>query len=136
MRKFKVVFICLFLSLFSILRAETSLNKHILVGYWHNFKNGAANGLKLSQVDNSWDVINLSFGEPTSSTDGNIVYNPTAVITSYSIHYTKLYELHWPSPPPSESVPRCAPRTPMPGCFAEQPQRAPRRLLPCEHLAL
>ena len=34
--------------------------------------------MKLSQVDNSWDVINLSFGEPTSSTDGNIVYNPTA----------------------------------------------------------
>lgn len=41
-------------------------------------KNGAANGLKLSQVDNSWDVINLSFAEPTSSTSGDLVYNPLA----------------------------------------------------------
>lgn len=55
-----------------------ALNKRILVGYWHNFKNGAANGLKLSQVDDSWDVINLSFAEPTSATSGILQYNPTA----------------------------------------------------------
>ncbi|NCD00062.1 MAG: T9SS type A sorting domain-containing protein [Bacteroidia bacterium] len=77
MKKLQKIFICLLAVLLPSLSAS-ALNKHILVGYWHNFNNGAANGLKLSQVSNSWDVINLSFAEPTSSTSGELVYNPIA----------------------------------------------------------
>ena len=77
MNKFRRALVCLGATLLLAMPAG-ALNKHILVGYWHNFNNGAANGLKLSSCPAYWDVINLSFGEPTSSTDGNIVYNPTA----------------------------------------------------------
>lgn len=77
MKKLQKIFICLLAVLLPSLSAS-ALNKHILVGYWHNFNNGAANGLKLSQVSDSWDVINLSFAEPTSATSGELVYNPTA----------------------------------------------------------
>jgi len=68
-----ILLLCFFFS-----TAMFALNDHIVVGYWHNFNNGAANGLKLSQVSDAWDVINLSFAEPTSSTSGQLVYNPTA----------------------------------------------------------
>lgn len=77
MKKFTNFLIVLTAMLAMALPAN-ALNKHVLVGYWHNFNNGAKNGLKLSECPTYWDVINLSFGEPTSSTDGNIVYNPTA----------------------------------------------------------
>src|SRR5690554_4654593 len=76
-KKFFLMFYFLYFVLFSF-GLQASVNKHILVGYWHNFNNGAANGLKLSQVDDAWDVINLSFAEPTSNTSGHLVYNPTA----------------------------------------------------------
>src|SRR5574344_1972742 len=78
MNKNKFLLVYLILAALSFMNAQAALNKHILVGYWHNFNNGAANGLKLSQVDDSWDVINLSFAEPTSATSGDLVYNPTA----------------------------------------------------------
>lgn len=77
MKKTNFLLICIMLLSLSI-TSQAAVNKHILVGYWHNFNNGAANGLKLSQVDNSWDVINLSFAEPTSPTSGDLRYNPTA----------------------------------------------------------
>ncbi|WP_211354886.1 glycosyl hydrolase family 18 protein [Tenacibaculum adriaticum] len=40
------------------------LPKRILVGYWHNFINPAG-GMKLSEVSDKWDVINISFAIPT-----------------------------------------------------------------------
>ncbi|MBO4371222.1 MAG: hypothetical protein J5808_07700, partial [Paludibacteraceae bacterium] len=70
--------VAMLIGMLTLASSAFALNDHILVGYWHNFKNGAANGMKLSQCPTYWDVINLSFGEPTSPTDGNIVYNPTA----------------------------------------------------------
>ncbi|MGL5152769.1 MAG: carbohydrate-binding protein [Clostridium sp.] len=43
--------------------AETiSGNGRLLVGYWHNFDNGAGI-VKIRDVDPSWDIINVSFGE-------------------------------------------------------------------------
>ncbi|WP_331770762.1 glycoside hydrolase family 18 protein (plasmid) [Embleya sp. NBC_00888] len=48
------------------------LPPHALVGYLHaSFANGAGY-TKMADVPASWDVINLSFGEPTSVTSGDI----------------------------------------------------------------
>jgi chitinase len=41
-----------------------------LVGYWHNFDNGSGN-IRLRNVSNNWNVINVSFAEPTSPTSGD-----------------------------------------------------------------
>ncbi|MFJ8046383.1 chitinase [Kitasatospora sp. NPDC096147] len=51
------------------------LPKHALVGYLHaSFANGAGY-TKVADIPDSWDVINLSFGEPTSVTSGDIRFN-------------------------------------------------------------
>ncbi len=53
----------------------SSIPNHVLVGYWHNFSNGAGD-IKLKDVSQNFDVINLSFGEPTSVTSGDIRFTP------------------------------------------------------------
>ncbi|MFG3055106.1 chitinase [Kitasatospora sp. NPDC048239] len=48
---------------------------HSLVGYLHaSFANGAGY-TRMADVPASWDFINLSFGEPTSVTSGDIRFN-------------------------------------------------------------
>ncbi|MEW2553179.1 glycoside hydrolase family 18 protein [Streptomyces zhihengii] len=48
------------------------LPAHALVGYLHaSFANGSGY-TRMSDVPDSWDVINLAFGEPTSATSGDI----------------------------------------------------------------
>jgi chitinase len=48
----------------------------ILVGYWHNFDNGSG-FIRLRNVSPKWDVINVSFAEPTNgSTGGTIGFTP------------------------------------------------------------
>ncbi|MEU3840569.1 glycosyl hydrolase family 18 protein [Streptomyces sp. NPDC028635] len=48
------------------------LPPHALVGYLHaSFANGAGY-TRLADVPDSWDVIDLAFGEPTSATSGDI----------------------------------------------------------------
>ncbi|MFC5884759.1 glycosyl hydrolase family 18 protein [Kitasatospora sp. CM 4170] len=48
---------------------------HALVGYLHaSFANGAGY-TRMADVPDSWDFINLSFGEPTSVTSGDIRFN-------------------------------------------------------------
>jgi chitinase len=50
----------------------TGLPKHALIGYLHaSFANGSGY-LKMADVPNDWDIIDLAFGEPTSPTSGNI----------------------------------------------------------------
>ncbi|MEV6805834.1 glycoside hydrolase family 18 protein [Streptomyces sp. NPDC051132] len=52
-----------------------SLPAHALVGYLHaSFANGAGY-TRLADVPDSWDVIDLAFGEPTSVTSGDIRFN-------------------------------------------------------------
>ncbi|MFG2822941.1 chitinase [Kitasatospora sp. NPDC048365] len=51
------------------------LPAHALVGYLHaSFANGAGY-VRMADIPASWDVINLSFGEPTSVTSGDIRFN-------------------------------------------------------------
>ncbi|BCJ43443.1 hypothetical protein GCM10010168_42470 [Actinoplanes ianthinogenes] len=50
------------------------LPKHALIGYLHaSFANGAGY-LRMADVPADWDIINLSFGEPTSVTSGDIQF--------------------------------------------------------------
>ncbi|WP_030748864.1 chitinase [Streptomyces sp. NRRL S-31] len=54
---------------------SADLPAHALVGYLHaSFANGAGY-TRLADVPDSWDVIDLSFGEPTSVTSGDIRFN-------------------------------------------------------------
>ena len=56
-----------------------SLPKHALIGYLHaSFLNGSGY-LRMADVPNSWDIINLSFGEPTSVTSGDIQFKQCPV---------------------------------------------------------
>jgi chitinase len=51
---------------------NTGLPKHALIGYLHaSFANGSGY-VKVADIPNEWDVINLSFGEATSATSGDI----------------------------------------------------------------
>ncbi|MGW7350087.1 chitinase [Streptomyces sp. Z26] len=54
--------------------AAADLPEHALVGYLHtSFANGSGY-TPLSEVPDSWDVIQLAFGEPTSTTSGDIQF--------------------------------------------------------------
>jgi len=51
---------------------SSDLPTHALVGYLHaSFANGAGY-TRMADVSDSWDVIDLAFGEPTSTTSGDI----------------------------------------------------------------
>ncbi|MDC0770284.1 chitinase [Streptomyces sp. HD] len=53
----------------------TELPPHALVGYLHaSFANGSGY-TRMADVPDSWDVIDLAFGEPTSVTSGDIRFN-------------------------------------------------------------
>ncbi|GGV11534.1 chitinase [Streptomyces filipinensis] len=54
---------------------STGLPAHALVGYLHaGFANGSGY-TRLADVPDSWDVIDLAFGEPTSATSGDIRFH-------------------------------------------------------------
>jgi chitinase len=52
-----------------------ALPRHALIGYLHaSFANGSGY-LRMADVPDEWDVINLAFGEPTSPTSGDIRFS-------------------------------------------------------------
>ncbi|CCK27132.1 Exochitinase 1 [Streptomyces davaonensis JCM 4913] len=54
---------------------DSDLPPHALVGYLHaSFANGSGY-TRLADVPDSWDVIDLAFGEPTSVTSGDIRFD-------------------------------------------------------------
>ncbi|MFJ3781360.1 chitinase [Streptomyces sp. NPDC090093] len=54
---------------------DQGLPAHALVGYLHaSFANGSGY-TRMADVPDSWDVINLAFGEPTSVTSGDIRFS-------------------------------------------------------------
>ncbi|MFG3258857.1 chitinase [Streptomyces sp. NPDC048172] len=56
-------------------RAAAALPEHALVGYLHtSFANGSGY-TRLADTPDSWDVIDLAFGEPTSATSGDIRFD-------------------------------------------------------------
>ncbi|NUT38569.1 MAG: chitinase [Thermoactinospora sp.] len=56
-----------------------TLPKRVMVGYLHaSFANGSGY-IRMADVPNEWDVINLAFGEPTSVTSGDIRFRQCPV---------------------------------------------------------
>ncbi|MGZ0151801.1 chitinase [Kribbella sp. WER1] len=56
-------------------QAEGASGKHALIGYLHaSFGNGSGY-VRMADVPDEWDVIDLAFGEPTSPTSGEIRFN-------------------------------------------------------------
>src|SRR5262249_32046776 len=49
--------------------------KRVIIGYWHNFENGAG-FIKLRDVSPDFDVVNLSFGEPAPGSRSTIQFVP------------------------------------------------------------
>ncbi|OAB34319.1 chitinase [Paenibacillus macquariensis subsp. defensor] len=60
--------------------ASIPASKKLIVGYWHNFNNGSGD-IRLRDVSNNFDVINVSFAEPTNGVQGGTIgfapYNAT-----------------------------------------------------------
>lgn len=52
-------------------RSSSVGRNRIISGYWHNFNNGSG-VIPLDQVSDAYDVINISFAEPTNTTPGHI----------------------------------------------------------------
>ncbi|MGX7825758.1 chitinase [Actinokineospora sp. 24-640] len=51
---------------------DSGLPKHALIGYLHSsFANGSGY-VRMADVPDAWDIVNLAFGEPTSVTSGDI----------------------------------------------------------------
>lgn len=61
--------------------------KHVMVGYWHNFFNGTTR-TRLKDVPESWNVINLSFGEP-SDRKGLVEFAPYSDLYSSDEEFIK-----------------------------------------------
>ncbi len=59
----------------------SDLAKHIMVGYWHNFDNGAA-VLKLREVSEDWDVVNIAFAEPATFGEADLAFTPSSDVTT------------------------------------------------------
>jgi chitinase len=72
-----------------------TLPKHSLIGYWHNFDNGSG-FIPLRNVSTKWDLIIVSFGEPTNgATNGTIGFTPyPTYYTSTSMFTSDVAYLH------------------------------------------
>ncbi|TCO49758.1 chitinase [Actinocrispum wychmicini] len=58
---------------------NTGLPKHALIGYLHtSFANGSGY-IRMADVPDAWDIIDLAFGEPDTPTSGNIHFAPCPV---------------------------------------------------------
>ncbi|TYP75827.1 Ig-like domain-containing protein [Aquimarina intermedia] len=57
------------------------LPKRLLVGYWHNFINPAG-PMKLSEVSDKWDVVNIAFAVPTVPVGSTMTFTPDPAIYS------------------------------------------------------
>ncbi|MCR5704151.1 MAG: hypothetical protein K6G85_05970 [Eubacterium sp.] len=60
----------------------------VLIGYYHTWDNSGNPFIKLRDVDDDWDIINISFSEPVQagSTDGRMKFDMSGVFNS---SYTK-----------------------------------------------
>lgn len=64
---------------------SSGLPKHALIGYLHtSFANGSGY-LRMADVPDAWDIINLAFGEPTSVTSGDIRFRQCPVAECPSV---------------------------------------------------
>ncbi|HHX8331904.1 TPA: Ig-like domain-containing protein [Vibrio diabolicus] len=54
---------------------EQAEKRHKLIGYWHNFVNGAGCPIRLADMADAWDVIDIAFAENDRNSDGTVHFN-------------------------------------------------------------
>ncbi|EEN98284.1 chitinase [Vibrio cholerae] len=54
---------------------EQAQKKHRLIGYWHNFVNGAGCPIRLADMSQAWDVIDIAFAENDRNSTGTVHFN-------------------------------------------------------------
>nr|WP_299013364.1 Ig-like domain-containing protein [uncultured Photobacterium sp.] len=54
---------------------EQSVTKHKLIGYWHNFVNGAGCPIRIRDISPAWDVIDIAFADNDRNSDGTVHFN-------------------------------------------------------------
>jgi chitinase len=59
--------------------------QHDLVGYWHNWNDGSAPYLALSQIDDRYTVIDVAFAEPVPGTSHLMAFYPSGTPQSIFI---------------------------------------------------
>ncbi len=63
-------------ALISISVREKSETNNVIIGYWHNWGSADAPYLRLKDVNSKYNVIDVSFAEPVSSTDMTMKFAP------------------------------------------------------------
>lgn len=54
---------------------EQTEKTHKLIGYWHNFVNGAGCPIRLADMSKAWDIIDIAFAENDRNSDGTVHFN-------------------------------------------------------------
>ncbi|MBW3698030.1 chitinase [Vibrio sp. T187] len=54
---------------------EQTEKTHKLIGYWHNFVNGAGCPIRLAEMSKAWDIIDIAFAENDRNSDGTVHFN-------------------------------------------------------------
>ncbi|MCA2471134.1 chitinase, partial [Vibrio alginolyticus] len=54
---------------------EQTEKRQKLIGYWHNFVNGAGCPIRLADMADAWDVIDIAFAENDRNSDGTVHFN-------------------------------------------------------------
>ncbi len=87
----KTIFFC---SLFFLLAARlfAQLPTPALIGYWHNWNDINAPYIQLDSVDSRYNVIEVAFAIPTSTTNMTMTFTPDVV--SPSVFIAKVQALH------------------------------------------
>ncbi|MBF4244902.1 chitinase [Vibrio anguillarum] len=54
---------------------EQTQKKHKLIGYWHNFVNAAGCPMRLADMSDAWDVIDIAFADNDRNSNGTVHFN-------------------------------------------------------------
>ncbi len=58
-------------------RTKLPVTTKIVAGYWHNWQNASAPAIRLGNVSHKYNVVYISFAEPTSADDGTMAFSPS-----------------------------------------------------------
>lgn len=87
----KKIVLTSFLFLLVNISLKAQLPNPALVGYWHNWMDVNAPYIQLDAIDNRYNVIEIAFAVPTSTTDMTMLFTPDVV--SQSTFITKVQTL-------------------------------------------
>ncbi len=72
--------------------SKAQLPNPALIGYWHNWNDQNVPYIPLDAVDNRYNVIEVAFAAPTSSSDMNMQFTPDGVTQSVLINKIKILQ--------------------------------------------